>query len=263
MKFNITLASIALSALFAGQAQANGFVNGAFESGNANGWTVGEGYRGDNDNASLSPSQFLPGGALYGGGESRSGIVTLGDIDPIIGAALGNTVYSGNYSYRAEDVYTGGYASAVSQKVSNYTDKDIFFAWKAVLENGGHENNGSAALFITLHDDTTNENLISRFYNAGTDGGGVDSRFSTKDNYFYTGDWQIEQLAIGADRLGHDFTLSLLAADCYYTAHTGYAYLDGFGNVAPPIPEPTTYGMMLGGLGLLALAKRRKDKQAK
>jgi hypothetical protein len=33
--------------------------------------------------------------------------------------------------------------------------------------------------------------------------------------------------------------------------------------MAAPVPEPETYGMMLGGLGLLGfLARRRKAKQA-
>jgi hypothetical protein len=30
--------------------------------------------------------------------------------------------------------------------------------------------------------------------------------------------------------------------------------------VAPPVPEPTTYGMMLAGLGLLGYVKRRKQR---
>ena len=53
--------------------------------------------------------------------------------DPNVGSLL-NRVYSGNYSYRAEDTTWGGYASAITQTVTNWTDNNIFFAWAAVLE---------------------------------------------------------------------------------------------------------------------------------
>ncbi len=42
----------------------------------------------------------------------------------------------------------------------------------------------------------------------------------------------------------------------------GFAY-DGFNfTSAAPVPEPETYAMMLAGLGLLGLARRRKQKQS-
>ncbi|WP_426078650.1 FxDxF family PEP-CTERM protein [Janthinobacterium sp. PSPC3-1] len=253
-------ATLALS-LATSAVHADSFDNGGFEGGNANGWVTGAGYRGNTLNASLSAEQFLPGGSLYAGPSTRSSVISAGTIDPIIGANLGSTVYAGNYSYRVEDTRTGGYGSVVSQSVKNYTDSDIFFTWKAVLENGGHADNESAALFITLRDDTTGIQLVNRLYNAGDGGGGVDARFDSLGNYFYTPLWQAEQLRIDANLAGHDFTLSVAAADCYFTGHTGYAYVDGFGGVAP-IPEPTTYGMMLAGLGLLGFMARRRNKQA-
>lgn len=263
MKFKSALSAAFVFATVAGSAHAGALLNGGFEDGNANGWTAGEGYRGNDLNAGLRPATFLPGGSLYTGASTRSGVVAAGTVDPLIGAALGTTVYSGNYSYRAEDTESGGYASALSQKMTNYTDENIFFAWKAVLENGGHEDDESAELLITLTDDTTGTLLISRVYNAGADGGGVDSRFATSGTLFYTANWQIEQLAIDSSLKGHDFTLSLLAADCYFGGHTGYAYIDGFGAVIPPanVPEPASAALMLLGAG--AMLKSRRRKQAK
>ena len=262
MTFKTTLSAVALFAAMATSAHANVLVNGGFEDGNADGWTTGTGYRGNVDNAGLKTAQFLPGGSLYTGPGNRSALVSAGTVDPLLGAALGSTVYSGKYSYRTEDTRSGGYASVISQKVQNYTDNNIFFAWKAVLENGGHEENGSAELLIALTDDTTGQLLINRVYNAGDGGGGVDSRFKASGDYFYTSDWQIEQLAIDSSLKGHDFTLSLLAADCYYTAHTGYAYIDGFGGKIPepaPVPEPASAALMLLGAGALLKARRRKQ----
>ena len=250
MKFCKVLPAL-LFAAAAGSVHAAPLINGGFEDGNTNGWTTGGGYRGDVLNTGLSPADFLPGGSHYEGPSPRSGIVTAGTLDPIIGAALGTTVYSGNYSYRAEDTESGGYASVISQKVLNYTDTDIFFAWKAVLENGGHEADESAEMIITLTDDTTGQLLISRVYNAGSTGGGVDTRFTQDGSFFYTAQWQIEQLAIDASLSGHDFTISLLAADCNPTGHLGYAYIDGFGAENPPpggdVPEPASAALLLLG----------------
>ena len=90
--------------------------------------------------------------------------------DPNVGSLL-NRVYSGNYSYRAEDTTYGGYASAITQTVTNWTDNNIFFAWAAVLE-GAHGTNDAATFILTLHDDTTSTDIVKRQYNAASGGGG-------------------------------------------------------------------------------------------
>lgn len=261
MQLHKVLSAAALF-LFANVASALPFVNGGFEDGNTNGWTTGGGFRGFTPNSSISPADFLPGGSRYDNTANRSAINTVGTVDGIVGAALGSTVYSGNYSFRTEDFDLGGNASVISQKVVNYTEANIFFAWKAVLENGFHDEDNSAEVVVTLHDDTTNTQLISRVYNAGAGGGGVDSRFTTLGDIFYTADWQIEQLAIDASLAGHDFTLSLLVADCDPTGHFGYAYIDGFGSRVPPVdvPEPATAALMLMGLSGIVAARRRNKK---
>lgn len=262
MKIKFLIAASALACVV-GSASADGFVNGGFENGSTSSWTTGGGYRGNLDNSTISPAQFLPGGANYEDAGTRGAVVDKNYIDPNVGAALGSTVYSGNYAYRAENTVSGGYATAISQSVGNYSDANIFFAWKAVLENGGHSAAQSAIMTLTLVDNTTGDLLITRSYNAGAGGVGVDTRFTAVGDLYYTPTWQIEQLAIDSSRSGHDFTLSLLAADCEPTGHTGYAYLDGFGGTIPPVqavPEPETYAMLLAGLCAVGFVKRRKSK---
>ena len=123
--------------------------------------------------------------------------------------------------------------SVISQQINNYLCTDIYFAWLAVLENGGHPANDSSIMLITLKDTTNGDILLTRLYNAASTGGGVDARFKTMGTYFYTPNWQIEHLPIDASRIGHSFELDVLAADCNQGGHKGYVYIDGFGGLAP------------------------------
>lgn len=262
----LKLSMVALAAMAAvSSAQAAGFVNGGFEDGNFNGWTLGGGYRAGVNNPGLNPTDFLSGGSLYNAtiANGHSAIITKGTVDPRVGAAIGDLTYGNtNYSARVEDTTNGGYASVLTQTVANYTDANIFFAWKAVLL-GAHGVNDAATMIIKLTDLTTNTVVVSREYNAASGGGGVDPRFSVLSGNYYTPQWQIEQLAIDSSLSGHTFELSVLAADCQPTGHWGYVYLDGFGNVTPPpgIPEPGS--LALAGLALAgAAAARRRNKKA-
>lgn len=246
-------------------AQAAGFVNGGFEDGTTSGWVIGGGSRASQNLSTVDPSQYLPGGSRYNASiaTTHSSVVGPGpDMGSPVGALLGNRVYSGANALRVEDTVTGGWVSVASQTVNNYTDANIFFAWKAVLENGGHNAEESAGMIITLTDLTSNTVLIDRRYNAAPAGGGVDARFSQQGSYFYTPAWQIEQLAIDASLSGHNFRLDVLASDCAPTGHEGYVYLDGFGAVIPTdeLPEPGSIALV--GAALLGLAAARRRKQA-
>ena len=236
------------------------FANPGFEDGPITfGWTNGSGNRnsstnpinlGTVNNTDITPAMFLPGGSYYNSSYLHSGLVSPGT-DPNVPTSM---VYAGNYSARIEDRATGGYASAISQTVTNWQGGNIFFAWKAVML-GAHGPDDSATMVITLDDlSDALPPLVSRQYNAASGSGGVDPRFTLAANgWYYTADWQIEQIST---IIGHDYILSVLASDCSPTAHPGYVYLDGFGDKPPdpgdPVPEPAT--LMLLGAGLIGLA---------
>lgn len=252
--FRSELRVIGMAALLCSTSAWAGFVNGDFESGDTTAWATGGGSRASVNNAALNPADFLPGGSRFSGSVNHSAVVGAG-IAPHTDGNL-NQVYSGNYSFRAEDTVNGGYASVITQTVSNYTDPSIYFAWAAVLE-GAHGLTDAAIFKLVLRDETTGSNLITRSYNADSGGGGVDSRFTfSTSGYYYTA-WQVEQLDINSSLLGHDFSLTLLAADCQPTGHAGYVYLDGFGSGLPDaVPLPGTLALL--GIGFLGFFWNRR-----
>jgi len=210
------------------------FKNGDFESGNSNGWIVGGGIRTKLISSKLQPQDFLPGGSRYNAtvAKEHSSIVTSGN-DPNLKNLMPKVVHSGKYAWRVEDTTKGGYVSVLSQRIQNYNCLNIYFAWLAVLENGGHDADNSSVMIIELKDETTGDILLSHNYDAGAGSNGIDTRFKAQKSLFYTPSWQIEHLAIDSSRTGHDFTLTVLVADCKPSGHKGYVYIDSFGGIAP------------------------------
>ena len=174
MQMKTIMAMAALFGATAPAASAASFTNGGFESGTFAGWTLGAGVRGSTDNASLTTAALLPGGALYNSTINHSAVIGTGYVDPNVGNLLGTTVYSGNYSARIEDTTSGGYASVVSQTVTNYTEatacdtKAFATFFHAMLDGGVYlAPSQFEALFVGLaHDDAAIEATIQAARNA-------------------------------------------------------------------------------------------------
>ena len=91
-------------------------------------------------------------------------------------------------------------------------------------------------MIIELRDATIGDTLLLRHYDARVGSDGVDARFRRRGSFYFTPSWQIEHLFIDGNRTGHNFTLTVLAADCRPNGHKGYVYIDSFGGV-PPKPN--------------------------
>lgn len=254
MKKFLAVLTIVLFVAMTGVVQAADFVNGGFEDANLNGWTQGGGYWG----ANYGPVYVAyTGGALptapqYAGGTSNNYLMS-GGTDPITGQ---NRVYNGSYSVRLNDTNNNYSVSTISQKVLNYTSNDIYFQWNAVLE-ASHTLVDSDYFALTLVDNTTGTTLVNKSYSSASAPG----TFTYYPSYdAYGSGWQLEHidlLALGI--VGDDFTLSMLASDCPYGGHWGYAYLDGFApTIVPPTAAPEPATMLLLGLGLVGLAGIRR-----
>jgi hypothetical protein len=244
MKKNVAFALSCTALLgFTSQASAGAFVNGGFEDGNFGGWTQNGGTVGT-------------GPVYFPDGTNRNAITNPG-FDALTNNQL-RTVYSGNHSARVEDSGSGSKYSTLTQTVTGYTDPNIFFAWAAVLNDPSHDANEQPRFSITLRDLTTSKTLYDVTFDVSNPPAGIPLN-NGAGNWKYT-NWIVQNLDV-AGLSGHDFALTVTAADCTLGAHGGYAYVDGFGAVSPPGSVPLPGGLALFSIGALGLAAlRRKVK---
>ncbi|CAF1113496.1 unnamed protein product [Adineta ricciae] len=213
--------------------------NGGFENGSSVGWTVGGGNRSSVLSSQIQPEDYLPNGARYEEliALSSSSIVTQGN-DPLVKELLPCIVYTGTYAWRVGDMAKGTRVAVISRQVDNYYCSDIYFAWLAYLEVGDHPQNESSVIIIELKDISNNETLLSRRFDSAVNSTSDYKLIAYRDNTIYTPVWQVERVSINQSYQGHNFTLTVLAANCREQFHSSYVYIDSFGSVKPSTCNP-------------------------
>jgi hypothetical protein len=198
-------------------------------------------------------------------------MITSAGTDPLTNGAV-SLVGNGTHSARVGDPYAPlvdqyyGTSSATQQWVKSSTFSHLYFNWAAVALVPGanaaqHTLSQTPWFQIQVLDLTTSATLFSQEYYTGTVDGGitpgwvqgsnVTAGYSNDPGVWYYRPWNQFDLDLASIADGDQLEVTLTTRDCTLGGHASYAYLDGFGSVPNPVPEPATLlllGCALGGI---------------
>jgi len=226
------------------------FVNGNFEGGNLNGWTVTTNL---NPNILVFPPLSVANLGLAAGGTNKTAAKMGATPESVVAAGLGagdslKFPRFGQYSAVVNELGSSRNANTLTQTMTTTpADVDpsdgnihVRFALAPVLQNPLHPQNQQPYFYVEIRNTTQNKTLWSSFNFSGQNG--VPWKSDLAGTSVQYTDWQLFDIAPGSADLaiGDQVVATIIAAGCAQGGHWGHLYVDGFGPFIPGLTVAAT-----------------------
>lgn len=226
-----------------GSLQQADFVNGNFEDGTLNGWTVTTGL---NPTIPVFPPVSVASLGITAGGTNKTSVKTAATPESVLAVGIGtnDTLKYPRFGKNAAVVNEMGSSNNTNMLTQTMTttpaDVDasdgnihVRFALAPVLQNPSHINTQQPYFYVEIRNTTQGKVLWSSFNFSGQ--AGVPWKNDTGGNGSQYTDWQLFDVAPGpADlAIGDKVQANIIAAGCSQGGHWGHLYVDGFGPFIP------------------------------
>ncbi|RYD18604.1 MAG: hypothetical protein EOP88_22030, partial [Verrucomicrobiaceae bacterium] len=199
------LLTLILTMVLGGRSHA-GFINGSFEDGTFNGWTLEHGV------ATGGTINFSPGS------DGHAYIVGSGNVDPY---SPFDAPFFGAYMARMNEVSPDADVTRISQTaVMQPGETDLYVTWGAVLQDAGHDPPDQPFFSIEI----TKNSVVVATEHFNVDYLILNGRPSAAGFFYESANYHLTGFVAG-----DVVKITLTAGDCSATGHAGYAYLDGIG----------------------------------
>jgi gliding motility-associated-like protein len=196
--------------------------NLGFESG-FTGWYGTAGHSVDGAAGTTTPI-YVPD--VFNTTSTTQHTIMTGGTDPY---GLFPVVYSGNSSLRLgeEIVLTSGYNAGTIEQTFSVTaaNTDFSYSYAVVLNDGGHDDAIQPYFAVGVYDQTGAEITCSMYLMVAPGTGYIQSSVPTSYGIVYYKPWSTVSVNL-TSYIGQNVTIRIIASDCSWQGHFGYAYID-------------------------------------